>query len=111
MTFGAGLAGLVTFRAARVETDLATFFGVGLDGLFAALFAAFLAPFFADLLAVFRFAAFDAFFDAFFFAPFVTFALFFDAFDLAIGEPHRPSIRAPDAPPAAGDRACLDRLS
>jgi hypothetical protein len=84
----------------------ATLFAAFVAPFFAAFFAAFFAPFFAAFLAPFVAAFFAAFF-----APFVVFALFFDAFDLAIGEPHRPSIRALDPPSVAGERACLDRLS
>jgi hypothetical protein len=127
--FGTGLAVLVeAVRAARfaaalpllaafallfdafVDAFFETLFDAFFALFFATLFAAFVAPFFAAFFAPFVAAFFPAFFAAFF-APFVVFALFFDAFDLAIGEPHRPSIRAQDPPSVAGERACLDRLS
>jgi hypothetical protein len=91
--------------------------------------AAGLADFFADFLAVdFRAFAFTDFFadrfadlfTAFFnaLAPFAlrarffdAFALFFDAFDLAISEPLRPSTAAEDARSVTAGRPCLDRLS
>jgi hypothetical protein len=99
---GAGL--LARFREGRAARVVGFF-----AALFAALFDAFLAAFFDDFAPFFD--AFAAFFGALF-APFVffalffdafDFALFFDAFDLAMGEPLRPltAAQAPRKPRGA----------
>ena len=104
--------------AARLEAGLAALFAGFLERLvatragplFFAPFALLRAVLFAGRGTAFLAALFTTLFDARF-APFAFFALFFDAFDLAIGEPLRPSTAAEDPPTATGGRACLDRLS
>jgi hypothetical protein len=121
-TFESDLAGLADFRGAfaaeRLDAGLAALFAIFFELLVAARadaplfapFALFLAVLFADRVTAFFLAALcTTLFDARF-APFAFLALFFDAFDLAIGEPLRPWTAAED-PPATGRRACLDRLS
>jgi hypothetical protein len=97
-------------RAARLDAGLATRLAVFLEFLvaaradapFLAPLARFLAVRFAALVTAVLAALFTTLFDARF-APFAFFALFFDAFDLAIGEPLRPStaLRTPRLPPGA----------
>jgi hypothetical protein len=95
------------FWGAAFLTDfLAAAFGTFLDAAFAAVVAAF----FVACLVAFLVAFFAAFFAGFFvllfaalFVPVALFAVFLDAFDLAIGEPHRVSTAAQDP--------SLDRLS
>jgi hypothetical protein len=112
--FGLALAALgVTARAARAGVGRAfAAFRAGFRATLRAAFwgAAFLTDFLAAAFGTFLDAAFAAFFAGFFvllfaafFVPVALFAVFLDAFDLAIGEPHRVSTAAQDP--------SLDRLS
>jgi hypothetical protein len=103
---GVGRA-FAAFRAGFRATLRAAFWGAAfLTDFLAAVFGAFLVAAFAAVFVAFFVAFFAAFFGLFFaafFVPVALFAVFLDAFDLAIGEPHRVSTAAQDP--------SLDRLS